>query len=118
MRRISFAKTTQQIRDRTKTVTRRLGWWDLKKGTFLLAVDKGRGLKKGQKAEILGVIEVTSATSVTLSTISQADVIKEGFPGMTPKAFVEMFVERLGGEPKSTVRRIEWKYRDDLAPPV
>ena len=35
MRNISFALTKQQFLDRTKTVTRRLGWKNLEVGTLL-----------------------------------------------------------------------------------
>ena len=35
MRSMSFMLTTQQIRDRTKSVTRRTGWADLQPGTLL-----------------------------------------------------------------------------------
>ena len=31
-RHMSFSMTTEAVRNRTKTVTRRLAWWDLKPG--------------------------------------------------------------------------------------
>lgn len=37
-RLMSCSETTQQVRDRTKTVTRRLGWWEDKNGRRLLKV--------------------------------------------------------------------------------
>ena len=45
-RNMSFAMTTEQIRARTKTVTRRFGWWFLKAGDQVWAVEKAMGLKK------------------------------------------------------------------------
>ncbi len=49
MRNMSFMLTTQQMQDRTKDVTRRVGWWFLKPGDVIMAVEKGMGLKKGEK---------------------------------------------------------------------
>ena len=46
MRNISFSMTTEQVRRREKTVTRRLGWSDLKPGTILQAVEKAQGLDR------------------------------------------------------------------------
>ena len=37
-RNMSFSLTTDQVRNRTKTVTRRLGWWKNKHGKRLLQV--------------------------------------------------------------------------------
>ena len=45
-RNMSFSMTTEAIRDRSKTVTRRLGWSFLQPGDLLWAVEKGMGLKK------------------------------------------------------------------------
>ena len=44
MRNMSFSATVQQVRDRTKTVTRRVGWKTLQPGEVLRAVEKGQGL--------------------------------------------------------------------------
>jgi hypothetical protein len=44
---MSFSLTTQQARDKTKDVTRRLGWWFLEPGDIVQQVEKARGLKKG-----------------------------------------------------------------------
>ena len=60
MKSMSFMLTRQAVIDRTKTVTRRLGWDNLKPGDRLYAVTKAMGLKKGEKQERLGVIEVVS----------------------------------------------------------
>ena len=42
-RLMSFSMTTPQVRARTKTVTRRLGWRFLKPGVVLWAVEKAQG---------------------------------------------------------------------------
>ena len=50
-RNMSFAMTTEQVRNQTKTVTRRQGWRFLNAGDILQPVVKGMGLKKGEKKE-------------------------------------------------------------------
>lgn len=46
-RNMSFTLTIEQMRARTKTVTRRKGWAFLKPGDLVWAVVKGMGLKPG-----------------------------------------------------------------------
>lgn len=110
MRNISFAKTTHQIRCRTKSVTRRLSWLDLKPGELLRAVVQAMGIPKGQSIEPLDIIRVISVRREPLDAIDQADVIAEGFPEMTPDEFVGFFCEEIGSEPQTTVTRIEFRF--------
>ena len=42
-RNMSFAMTTQQVKDQTKDVTRRFGWLFLKPGDILQPVEKAMG---------------------------------------------------------------------------
>lgn len=115
MRNISFAMTTKQIENRTKTVTRRLGWWGVKPGTMLRAVEKGMGLKKGQKARQLDEICVSDSRPERLGDITQEDVVLEGFPEMTPDQFVKMFCNAhasKGITGNTIVNRIEFEYVD------
>lgn len=114
MRNISFSLTTPQIRARTKTVTRRLGWKNLKPGDLLCACVKCMGLKPGEKIERLCVIEVVSNHAARLSQMIETDCDAEGFPEMTADQFVEMFCKHMGCQPDRVVSRIEFKYRDDL----
>lgn len=74
-----------------KWVTRRVGWANLKVGDRVSAVRKAMGLKRGEKAVVLCVIEVVSVRRERLDFIRQADCIAEGFSHHTPKQFVEMF---------------------------
>lgn len=111
-RNMSFSMTTQQFRDRTKTVTRRFGWWNTKPGDVLCGVEKAMGLRKGEKVKRLGLIEVVSARSEHLDTITQSDVIAEGFPDWTPRDFVDFFARSHGCKYNEVVRRIEFKYLD------
>ena len=48
MRNMSFAMTTEAVRNQTKTVTRRFGWWFLKPGDMVQPVEKAMGLRKGE----------------------------------------------------------------------
>lgn len=111
MRNMSFAMTTQQVRSRVKTVTRRFGWWFLKPGDRVRAVVKGMGLKKGEKIEEICVIEIVSTRVESLNEITQEDCVKEGFAEMIPFDFVAMICKHYkGAVPKTIINRIEFKY--------
>lgn len=110
MKNISFAYTTRQFRNRTKTVTRRKGWLRLKPGQYLRAVEKGMGLKKGEKVKVLGTIRVLSVRREPLEAITMDDVIKEGFDLMTPESFVDLYIKINGGDRDQVVTRIEFEY--------
>jgi hypothetical protein len=119
MRNISFQFTKAQILARTKTVTRRMGWDNLKDGERLQGVEKGMGLKKGEKIKNLVVIEVVSTRRERLDSLTRRpeygkkEVKAEGFPDMTPAKFVEFFcASHKGCKPKSKVNRIEFRYID------
>lgn len=116
-RNMSFALTTDQIRQRTKTVTRRQGWWHLKPGETISAVEKAMGLKKGEKISRLGYILVTSTRKEPINAIDQDDVIAEGFPDWTPKQFVEFFCDtHKGVTPTSLINRIQFTHVDLYRP--
>jgi hypothetical protein len=115
MRRMSFALTTEAVKHRTKTVTRRLGWAFAKPGDRYLAVDKLR-TKNAQK---LAVIEVVDVREERLHTITDADVAREGFVGRDRSWFLRMFIGELChaipedlAEVNPLVRRIEFRYVD------
>ena len=108
MRNISFALTKQQFLDRSKTVTRRLKWENLKPGTLLRGVEKAMGLKKGEEIKPLGVIIVTDVRREPLIKIDCDDTDREGFPDLTPWGFVTMFMDHMGGEFDQEVTRIEF----------
>lgn len=109
MRRMSFALTEQQLLDGSKTVTRRLGWAFLKAGDDLLAVRKCMGLKRGERQTVLANIRVVSVRRERLYNITRSDVAREGFPDMSPAAFVNMFCKAMGCKPSAFVTRIEFK---------
>ena len=110
MKNISFSMTTPQFLDGSKDVTRRFGWWNLKPGDRLMAVEKAMGLKKGEKIKPLGVIEVVSVRHEMLSRITKDDVVREGFPDMTKMGFCLFFMRGHKGVEMSTIiNRIEFK---------
>ena len=109
-RNISFALTTKQIRDRTKTVTRRKGWKFLKVGDVLNGCVKCMGLKPGEKIERLGQVRVTRVNREPLCVIDDVDTAREGFPEMKAAEFVRMFCQHMGGDEAQEVTRIEFEY--------
>ena len=117
-RNISFALTTKQIRNQTKTVTRRLGWKFLTPGTVLNACVKCMGLKPGEKIEKICQIRVTNADQEPLrrmirqSAYGQRECEREGFPEMKPEGFVDMFCREMGCSIDEDVTRIEFEYLD------
>ena len=91
---MSFSHTTRQVRERTKTVTRRLGWRHLKAGELIRACVKCMGLKKGNKVEGIAVIRVVSVRSELLSNLyhheyGDEEATKEGFPELNGEEFVQ-----------------------------
>jgi hypothetical protein len=115
MRLMAFSLTTPQVQARTKTVTRRsgFGWLSLKPGMRVQAVEKGMGLKKGEKVNRLAVLRIVDVRLEPLIAIDQADVAAEGFPEMTPHDFVAFFCRtHRGVEPTHQVVRVEFEYAD------
>jgi hypothetical protein len=95
MRLMSFALTTAQLLDGSKTVTRRVGWENLVPGQRIKAVKKAMGLKKGEAPEVLAEIEVVSVRRERLDAIDQADCVAEGFPHLNTDEFVDMFCKHM-----------------------
>lgn len=116
MRHMSFQLTTAQMRARTKTVTRRLGWSDLQPGTVLQAVEKCQGLRKGERVQKIGVIRVVSVRRESLDLLMRqpnyaaAELVAEGFPGMEARAFVYMFCGANNCFLTEDVNRIEFEH--------
>lgn len=110
MRNMSFALTTEQYRNRTKTVTRRLGWKNLKPGEKFMGVEKGMGLKKGEKVKRLHASECVANWQTRLGLMDQEECVREGFPHLTPEQFVDMFCKHNGCRPDTYVNRIEFKH--------
>lgn len=111
-RNMSFALTTKQIRERTKTVTRRLKWMNLRAGDIVNAVVKSMGLRPGEKIQKLAEIRIVSVRREALSLCDDADAAREGFPEKTGKEFINLFCKHMGGGPDQIVTRIEFEYVD------
>lgn len=113
---MAFSLTTRQMRDRSKTVTRRIGWHDLRPGDLVQAIVKGQGLKKGERVEKLGVIEIVANSRERLDrlfkgyTYGPAEMLKEGFSIMLTGDFVDMFCKANGCKPSTVVNRIEFRH--------
>jgi hypothetical protein len=119
MRNISFALTTMQFKNRTKTVTRRLGWKTIGPGETLQAVVKSQGLKKGEHPVKLGKIYVESVRREKLKDLrtrfggyGRDECKKEGFPEMLPWEFIMFFCKHNKCDPETFVTRIEFSYLD------
>lgn len=124
MRNISFALTTNQIMDGTKTVTRRLGWVNVKPGQQLRPVRKCMGLRPGEKVEVLrDPLTILSVRREPLRAmlddleygIHECEL--EGFgehPDYRwPSAFVTMFcATHKGCSPETMVTRLEFTFHD------
>lgn len=107
---MSFSMTTKQVYRKQKTVTRRFGWWFLKPGDVLWAVEKCMGLKLGETVTRICLIRVISTRQEPLNAITRSDCIKEGFPHFTPEHFVKMMMDKTGCDPTKKCNRIEFEY--------
>jgi len=115
MRNMSFAFTTEQIRNQTKTVTRRLGWKFLREYDLVQPIIKGMGLKKGEKVKKIGPpIRIVTVRRERLWQIAlyEHDISCEGFHNMMQAEFVEMFCRHNRCEKDDIITRIEFEYTD------
>jgi hypothetical protein len=109
-RLMSVALTTDAVRKRTKTVTRRLGWTFVKEGDTLTLCAKVQGRRPGEPLDRIAEVQVTSVRREPLRAITAEDVRREGFTGHTPRFFIAMFCEAMRCTPETLVTRIEWRY--------
>lgn len=119
-RLLSCALTETQVIDRTKTETRRLGWWEDKHGNRLVMpydrlqlVRKAMGRKPGEPLVVLAHVEVTEVAREQLDAITTAAVAAEGFPGWTPADFIEFFAREMRCPRNAEVTVIRWRYLDE-----
>lgn len=119
-RRMSCSMTIEQVERQEKTETRRHEdtWRDLKPGDRLTLIDKGMGLKKGEKQRVLAEVVVTDVRVEPLYDIDEDGCTAEGFPNLTPGEFCKMWMDSHGYASVRTqndamairCRRIEWRY--------
>jgi hypothetical protein len=114
---MSFSLTTPQILARTKTVTRRLGWQFLQPGDLVQAVEKGMGLRKGERVKRLAVLRIKNVRREPLYFIHFRhihDTALEGFPLMTNEEFIKFFCRsHKGCTPVTVITRIAFEYVDE-----
>lgn len=122
MRNMSFALTTDQIMEGTKTVTRRLGWLNLQPGQQIRPVRKCMGLRPGEKLDVLrdpltivGVRREPLRAMLDDAAYGWLECSLEGFgqhPDYhVPHGFVAMFcATHKGCTPETIVTRIEFAY--------
>ena len=113
-RLMSVSLTEDQVRARTKTVTRRAGWTFLRAGERLTLCRKVMGRRRGEPLVRIVDVEVLNVRRERLDAITADDVLAEGFPDMTPEQFVEFFcATHKGCTPASDITRIRWRYLDE-----
>ena len=115
-RLMSVALTEEQVRNRTKTVTRRLGWRSVRPGERITLCRKvmGRRRPDGTVEPLvrLAEVEVVSVRREPLNCITDEDTYREGFPHYDPFEFVAFFCGHMRCTPETEVTRIEWRYLD------
>lgn len=119
MRNMSFALTTEQVRRREKTVSRRLGPQaaKAKPGELRQPIVKGQGLKKGEHVDkIGGPIRFVDVRLEPLRRMiddleyGRREVVLEGFPDMTPQQFVTFFMAANECHVGEILTRIAFEY--------
>jgi len=113
MRNMSFAQTIPQMRDRSKTVTRRKGWGFLLPGDVVMAVEKAMGLKQGEKVKRIHPIRILDVRQEPLSRVTQDDVPKEGFTFFSREIFLRFMRVKYGVLPTDIITRIEFEHLED-----
>jgi hypothetical protein len=112
-RLMSVSLTEQAVRERRKTVTRRLGWRFLKPGDHLTLCRKVMGRKPGESLVRICDVEVVSVNREPLMRVTDAEVIREGFPEYRWPDFIAFFCEHMKCTPETEVTRIEWRYLEE-----
>lgn len=121
---MSVAFTEAAVRARTKTVTRRKGWWIDKNGRHLLRPGdhltlcrKVMGRKPGEPlvrvAEVLVLSvrrEPLCAVAGDAADLGAAELAREGFTDIDAWEFMRRYFTPQGIGPMDDVTRIEWRY--------
>jgi len=115
MANMSFMLTPRQFQDGSKDVTRRMGWKNIKIGAPHVGILKGQGLKRGEKITRLGLFIPIESRWEPLRKMTddleygRQEVIREGFPDLSPHEFVKMFCQtHKGCTPETEVNRIQF----------
>lgn len=122
-RLMSVTLTEQAVRDRRKTVTRRLGWKELEPGDRLTLCRKVMGRKRAdgsvEPLVRLAEVKVVDVRRERLCDITDDDIAREGvdhFGGQpTREDWIAWFCRQMRTTPETLVTRIEWRYLDEVA---
>lgn len=120
-RRMSCAITVDAVRARTKTETRRHvgSWRTLTAGDRLTLIEKGMGLKKGDRQVKLADVVVTGVRVEPLSAMTEEACTAEGFPGWTVERFAAMWLSSHGYIPRALPKKDQVKLAGNaVTPPV
>lgn len=116
-RLMSVAFTEQQVRDRTKTVTRRKGWTFLRPGDRLTLCRKVMGRKSGEPLVRIAEVEIVTVWREPLCHLyddpeyGRTEMELEGFPGLDPVEFIRAyFVKAQKMHAHDVVTRIGWRF--------
>jgi hypothetical protein len=138
MRNISFSETTAKFRAHRKHITRRFSlrpnsfWKNLKPNEHLMGIEKGQGLKKGEKVVRLEEITILQVNREPLDEIINnpirgtpenirliyepvrgrrpTETTLEGFPELSPRSFVNFFCAMNNCGPGTEITRILFDY--------
>lgn len=115
-RLMSVSLTEDQVRARSKTVTRRLGWQYLRPGDRITLCRKVMGRRPGEPLVRIVDVEVLDIHRERLDAITVDEVTAEGFQTWTTAEFVDFFcATHRGCTPSTVITRIEWRYLDQSA---
>jgi len=115
MRNMSFALTTDQVRNRTKRVTRRNGWEFAEAGDCVQPVEKCQGLKKGEHVTRLIDVPIMfedvrrEPLAAILDEGPDATAL-EGFPKMTAEEFIAFYCKHNKCKRDKVITRIGFNY--------
>lgn len=123
-RLMSVSHTERAVRERRKTVTRRLGWLFLKPGDRVTLCRKVMGRKPGEPLVRIAEVEVVGVRREPLTAITDDDVEREGVDaalevaGRTEaEAWASWFAWTMRCSVDDEVTRIEWRYLDPYPGP-
>lgn len=112
----SFMMTIEQYRNQTKTVTRRNGWKFARVGDIVNGCEKCQGLKPGEKIVKMGQHRFINLrweplrAMIDLPVYGCIEVIREGFPEMTPREFVDFYCKHNKCTADTMIHRMEFEY--------
>lgn len=98
------------VRERRKTVTRRLGWKFLKVGDTLTLCRKVMGRKPDEPLVRIAEVRVVDVRREALWDIADEDVEREGFADWDRHMFVGFFCSAMNCDPSTEITRVEWEY--------